>query len=228
MLAIVGPIVRLSAAVGLLLAAVAAGNSAWAAVYQRLALGLGLAFVVLVVLSFADDAGRLPHRGGDGHRVDAAVLFRGLGGGDLARVASSGQNRGRVVHGPLVAGAAVRGAADRDGRRLLGALSDAARPGDRPPARDGGRVHAGLWRRARHDPAARGTARGRAGEPAGAAAGDRGRAGRRADHHRRARLPHRVRERRVLPRVRLLARGARFAAAKRAGRRAVARRHPGD
>ena len=50
MLAIVGPLVRLAAVVGLLLAAVAAGNSAWAAVYLRLALGLGLAFVVLVVL----------------------------------------------------------------------------------------------------------------------------------------------------------------------------------
>jgi PAS domain S-box-containing protein len=52
MLAIVGPIVRLAAATGLLLAAVAAGNNAWAAVYRRLAVGLGLAFVILVVLSF--------------------------------------------------------------------------------------------------------------------------------------------------------------------------------
>jgi PAS domain S-box-containing protein len=52
-LAIIGPLVRLSSVVGLLLAAVAAGKSAWAAVYQRLALGLALAFVVLVVLSFA-------------------------------------------------------------------------------------------------------------------------------------------------------------------------------
>ena len=53
MLAIIGPLVRLVAVVALLLAAVAARTSAWAAVYQRLALGLGLAFVVLIVLSLA-------------------------------------------------------------------------------------------------------------------------------------------------------------------------------
>jgi len=53
MLAIIGPLVRLSAVIALLLAAVAAGKGPWATVYQRLALGLGLAFVVLVVLSLA-------------------------------------------------------------------------------------------------------------------------------------------------------------------------------
>jgi signal transduction histidine kinase len=52
-LAIIGPLVRLTAVLGLLLAAVAAGKGAWAMVYQRLALGLGLAFAVLVVMSFA-------------------------------------------------------------------------------------------------------------------------------------------------------------------------------
>jgi PAS domain S-box-containing protein len=52
-LAIIGPLVRLSAVIALLLAALAAGKGAWATVYQRLAMGLGLAFVVLVVLSLA-------------------------------------------------------------------------------------------------------------------------------------------------------------------------------
>jgi len=53
MLAIIGPLVRLSAVVGLLLAARAAGKGAWATTYQRLALGLGVAFVILVAMSFA-------------------------------------------------------------------------------------------------------------------------------------------------------------------------------
>ena len=53
MLAIIGPLVRLSAVAGLLLAAAAAGKGAWATVYQRLALGMGLAFVILVAMSFA-------------------------------------------------------------------------------------------------------------------------------------------------------------------------------
>ncbi len=50
-LAIIGPIVRLASVVGLLLAAAAAGKSAWAGVYRRLALGMALAFLILVVLS---------------------------------------------------------------------------------------------------------------------------------------------------------------------------------
>jgi PAS domain S-box-containing protein len=50
-LAIVGPVVRLASAAGLLLAAAAAGKSAWAVVYRRLAFGMILAFVVLVALS---------------------------------------------------------------------------------------------------------------------------------------------------------------------------------
>ena len=50
-LAIIGPIVRLASVAGLLLAAASAGKSAWAGVYRRLALGMGLAFVILVVLS---------------------------------------------------------------------------------------------------------------------------------------------------------------------------------
>jgi PAS domain S-box-containing protein len=50
-LAIVGPIVRLASVAGMLLAAASAGKSAWAGVYRRLALGMALAFTILVVLS---------------------------------------------------------------------------------------------------------------------------------------------------------------------------------
>ena len=50
-LAIVGPIVRLVAAVGLVAAAVSADSRDWSAVYRRLAAGMILAFLVLVVLS---------------------------------------------------------------------------------------------------------------------------------------------------------------------------------
>jgi len=51
-LAVIGPIVRLTSVIGLLLAAASAGKNAWAAVYRRLALGMALAFVILVVLSW--------------------------------------------------------------------------------------------------------------------------------------------------------------------------------
>ncbi len=50
-LATIGPLVRLASVGGLLLAAASAGKSAWAAVYRRLALGMALAFVILMVLS---------------------------------------------------------------------------------------------------------------------------------------------------------------------------------
>ena len=50
-LAVIGPIVRLVSVTGLLLAAASAGKSAWAGVYRRLALGMALAFAILVVLS---------------------------------------------------------------------------------------------------------------------------------------------------------------------------------
>jgi PAS domain S-box-containing protein len=50
-LAIIGPIVRLASVVGLLLAAASAGKSEWAGVYQRLALGMALAFGILIGLS---------------------------------------------------------------------------------------------------------------------------------------------------------------------------------
>jgi PAS domain S-box-containing protein len=50
-LAIIGPIVRLASVAGLLLAAASAENGAWATTYRRLALGMGLAFVILVGLS---------------------------------------------------------------------------------------------------------------------------------------------------------------------------------
>jgi PAS domain S-box-containing protein len=52
-LAIIGPLVRLAAVAGLLLAARSAGSSPWAVVYQRLAYGMMLAFVVLIPLSLA-------------------------------------------------------------------------------------------------------------------------------------------------------------------------------
>jgi len=52
-LAIIGPLVRLAAVIGLLAAAAAAGKSAWAAVYQRFAYGMILAFAVLVGLSLS-------------------------------------------------------------------------------------------------------------------------------------------------------------------------------
>src|SRR3954471_25001653 len=47
-LAVIGPSVRLTSTIGLLLAAVSAGKSAWADVYRKLALGMGLAFAILV------------------------------------------------------------------------------------------------------------------------------------------------------------------------------------
>jgi PAS domain S-box-containing protein len=50
-LATIGPLVRLTAVAGLLWATWKAGKSAWATVYTRLAMGMGLAFVVLVGLS---------------------------------------------------------------------------------------------------------------------------------------------------------------------------------
>jgi PAS domain S-box-containing protein len=50
-LAIIGPIVRLVSVAGFLWAAASAGASAWAEVYRRLALGMGLAFLILIGLS---------------------------------------------------------------------------------------------------------------------------------------------------------------------------------
>ena len=50
-LAFIGPTVRMAAAVGLIGASIAAGKSAWAAVYRRLAGGMLLAFPILIFLS---------------------------------------------------------------------------------------------------------------------------------------------------------------------------------
>ena len=52
-LSIIGPTVRVACAVGLLVASVAAGKSAWATVYRRTAAGMALAFALLIVLSIA-------------------------------------------------------------------------------------------------------------------------------------------------------------------------------
>jgi PAS domain S-box-containing protein len=52
-LAIIGPLVRLASVVGLLFAAWSAGSSPWTLIYRRLALGMGLAFAVLILLSLA-------------------------------------------------------------------------------------------------------------------------------------------------------------------------------
>ena len=52
-LATIGPLVRLAAVIGLLAAMRSAGKSAWAAVYMRLASGLGLAFAVLILMSLS-------------------------------------------------------------------------------------------------------------------------------------------------------------------------------
>ena len=49
LLAIIGPLVRLATVAGLAWAAFDAGKSAWTDVYKRLALGMILSFVVLVV-----------------------------------------------------------------------------------------------------------------------------------------------------------------------------------
>jgi len=57
MLAVVGPSVRLAAFVGLLWTAYAAARSPWAAVYQRIASGMGVAFAVLVYMSFSSVEG---------------------------------------------------------------------------------------------------------------------------------------------------------------------------
>ncbi|OLE78884.1 MAG: hypothetical protein AUF76_18150 [Acidobacteria bacterium 13_1_20CM_2_65_9] len=57
-LATIGPTVRLAALSGLLWAMWKAEGSPWAVVYQRLALGMALAFVVLVGLSLATVAGQ--------------------------------------------------------------------------------------------------------------------------------------------------------------------------
>jgi len=51
-LAIIGPLVRLAAVAGLLLAVWKSRGSAWAEVYQRLAIGMLLAFAILVGLSW--------------------------------------------------------------------------------------------------------------------------------------------------------------------------------
>jgi PAS domain S-box-containing protein len=50
-LAIIGPIVRLTSVAGMLLAARSAGAGAWSVAYRRLAIGMAIAFVILVVLS---------------------------------------------------------------------------------------------------------------------------------------------------------------------------------
>src|SRR4029077_2720503 len=50
-LAIIGPLVRLAAATGLVLAARSAGAGGWATAYYRMASGMGLAFVILIGLS---------------------------------------------------------------------------------------------------------------------------------------------------------------------------------
>jgi PAS domain S-box-containing protein len=52
-LATIGPLVRLSAASGLLVAAASAGTSAWATAYQRIAFGMLGAFAVLIVMSLS-------------------------------------------------------------------------------------------------------------------------------------------------------------------------------
>ncbi len=96
-LAIIGPIVRLASVVGLLLAAASAGKSAWAGVYRRLALGMALAFVILIVLSIIDGARQLRHRIAGRHRLDAAVLLRGVGRVHLARIAGPASASARRV-----------------------------------------------------------------------------------------------------------------------------------
>lgn len=50
-LATIGPSVRLAAALGLLAASASAGASEWAVTYRRIAIGLGAAFAVLIVMS---------------------------------------------------------------------------------------------------------------------------------------------------------------------------------
>jgi signal transduction histidine kinase len=57
-LATIGPLIRLASVIGFLWAAKSARGGAWAAVYQRLAIGMGLAFVVLIGLSVAAVHGR--------------------------------------------------------------------------------------------------------------------------------------------------------------------------
>jgi PAS domain S-box-containing protein len=52
-LATIGPLVRLVAVAGLLAAAYSGRRTRWALVYQRLAIGFGLAFVVLIVMSLS-------------------------------------------------------------------------------------------------------------------------------------------------------------------------------
>jgi PAS domain S-box-containing protein len=50
-LATIGPLVRAAALIGFGLAALSAGTSRWAQVYQRLAIGFGVAFAVLIAMS---------------------------------------------------------------------------------------------------------------------------------------------------------------------------------
>jgi len=52
-LATIGPLVRLAATIGLLLASISAGKSEWAVVYRGMATGMALAFAALIVLSYA-------------------------------------------------------------------------------------------------------------------------------------------------------------------------------
>ncbi|HZR23047.1 MAG TPA: ATP-binding protein [Vicinamibacterales bacterium] len=56
-LATIGPSVRIAAVIGLLLAWRSAGKNAWAQTYLRLAMGMGLAFALLVGLSYATTHG---------------------------------------------------------------------------------------------------------------------------------------------------------------------------
>jgi hypothetical protein len=170
-LAIIGPLVRLTAVVGLLFAAAAAGKGAWAMVYQRLALGLGLAFAVLVVMSFASLRGDYQ----TGSVTDVGWMLPFF----FAAWAAAGApphrarpNAGRVVVAAFLAGAAVCRVGGHS-RRLSGRyLMPLGQPVDDLRGRP--RSRSSRWALVT-DPLRVGTAS--AGQPARAAAGDGGGAG---------------------------------------------------
>ena len=109
-----------SAVVGLLWRLRPPGKSAWAAVYQRLAIGMVLAFVVLV------GCRSRPSRGdySTGSAADIGWMlpffFAAWAAATAPASPAARRSRDRVVDAALVAGAAVRRAADGADRRLSG------------------------------------------------------------------------------------------------------------
>src|SRR5579871_3420766 len=94
-MAYIGPTVRLLCVAGLVAAIVDAGPSAWAGVYRRLAAGMLLAFVVLVVLSIATLRGE--YQTGSMSDVGWMIPFFFAAWAAASAPASEVENRSMVV-----------------------------------------------------------------------------------------------------------------------------------